>query len=84
MKCRSSDAVSESEGSGLVRVMSKVYTAGPADRSNLGIVTRSAVGGHGVIQTPNGGTVMGVPERSVHFYGGENAQNGHQILLVPG
>lgn len=73
-----SDAVSESEGSGLVRVMSKVYTAGPADRSNLGIVTRSAVGGHGVIQTPNGGTVMGVPERSVHFYGGENAQNGHQ------
>jgi AMP deaminase len=71
-----SDAVSESEGGGLGREMSNVYTAGPADRSNLGIVTRSAVA-HGGIPTPNGGTVTGVPERGVHFYTGGNMQNAH-------
>ena len=73
-----SDAVSESEGGGLGREMSKVYTAGPADRSNLGIVTRSAVGAHGGLSTPNGGVVMGVPERGVHFYSGGSTQNTHQ------
>lgn len=48
-----SDVVSESEGGGMVGPMNKVYTAGPADRSNLGVLTR-AVGGHNTHSSHNG------------------------------
>ena len=77
-----SDAVSESEGGSVVRGgMNKVYTAGPADRSNLGVLTRAAaVSGHG---NHHGGVVGGVGvSGGVGGAGGGNTPKGGVVMGV--